>query len=63
MNEYVRPASYFIIFGALPVILAVTYISEFALVLVRLFLIEWLRVSGVGSQDRRWQIAEEVAYA
>ncbi len=38
LNEYVRPASYFMIFGALPVILAVTYIPEFALVLVRLFL-------------------------
>jgi C4-dicarboxylate transporter DctM subunit len=38
LNEYVKPASYFMIFGALPVILAVTYIPEFALVLVNLFL-------------------------
>ncbi len=38
LNEYVRPASYFMLLGALPVILAVTYIPEFALVLVRLFL-------------------------
>lgn len=38
LNEYVKPASYFMIFGALPVILAVTYVPEFALVLVKLFL-------------------------
>lgn len=38
LNEYVKPAAYFMIFGALPVILAVTYIPEFALVLVNLFL-------------------------
>ncbi|MGD9123836.1 MAG: TRAP transporter large permease [Desulfarculaceae bacterium] len=38
LNEYVKPAAYFMIFGALPVILAVTYIPEFALLLVRLFL-------------------------
>jgi C4-dicarboxylate transporter DctM subunit len=38
LNEYVKPASYFMIFGALPVILAVTYVPEFALVLVNLFL-------------------------
>jgi len=34
LNEYVRPAAYFMIFGALPVILAVTYIPGFALILV-----------------------------
>lgn len=38
LNEYIKPASYFMIFGALPVILAVTYVPEFALVLVNLFL-------------------------
>jgi len=38
LNEYVKPASYFMIFGALPVILVVTYVPEFALVLVNLFL-------------------------
>jgi len=38
LNEYVKPASCFMIFGALPVILAVTYVPEFALVLVNLFL-------------------------
>jgi TRAP-type C4-dicarboxylate transport system permease large subunit len=38
LNEYVKPAAYFMIFGALPVILAVTYIPEFALVLVNFFL-------------------------
>ena len=38
LNEYVKPASYFMIFGALPVILAVTYVPEFALVLVNIFL-------------------------
>ena len=38
LNEYVKPASYFMIFGALPVILLVTYVPEFALVLVNLFL-------------------------
>ena len=38
LNEYVKPASYFMVFGALPVILAVTYVPEFALVLVNLFL-------------------------
>jgi C4-dicarboxylate transporter DctM subunit len=38
LNEYVKPASIFMIFGALPVILAVTYIPEFALVLVNFFL-------------------------
>jgi len=38
LNEYVKPAACFMIFGALPVILAVTYIPEFALVLVNLFL-------------------------
>ena len=38
LNEYVKPASYFMIFGAVPVILAVTYVPEFALVLVNIFL-------------------------
>ena len=38
LNEYVKPASYFMIFGALPVILLVTYVPQFALVLVNLFL-------------------------
>jgi len=38
LNEYVKPAACFMIFGALPVILAVTYVPEFALVLVNLFL-------------------------
>jgi len=38
LNEYIKPASYFMIFGALPVILVVTYVPEFALVLVNLFL-------------------------
>jgi len=38
LNEYVKPATVFMGFGALPVILAVTYIPEFALVLVNLFL-------------------------
>ena len=38
LNEYVKPASYFMILGALPVILTVTYVPEFALVLVNLFL-------------------------
>ncbi|MEW5721638.1 MAG: TRAP transporter large permease [Thermodesulfobacteriota bacterium] len=37
LSEYARPASYFMIFGALPVILLVTYVPEFALVLVNLF--------------------------
>lgn len=38
LNEYVKPASYFMIFGALPVILLVTYVPQFALVLVNLFI-------------------------
>ncbi len=38
LNEYIKPATVFMVFGALPVILAVTYIPEFALVLVNLFL-------------------------
>lgn len=38
LNEYVKPASYFMVIGALPVILAVTYVPEFALLLVNLFL-------------------------
>jgi len=38
LNEYVKPATAFMVFGAIPVILAVTYIPEFALVLVNLFL-------------------------
>lgn len=38
LNEYVKPATVFMVFGALPVILAVTYMPEFALVLVNLFL-------------------------
>ncbi|UCD78111.1 MAG: TRAP transporter large permease [Desulfobacterales bacterium] len=38
LNEYVKPAGYFMVFGALPVILAVTYVPDFALVLVNLFL-------------------------
>jgi C4-dicarboxylate transporter DctM subunit len=38
LNEYVKPAAYFMIFGALPVIMAVTYVPEFALVLVNIFL-------------------------
>ncbi|MCA1787361.1 MAG: TRAP transporter large permease subunit, partial [Desulfobacteraceae bacterium] len=38
LNEYIKPAGYFMIFGALPVILMVTYVPEFALVLVNLFL-------------------------
>jgi tripartite ATP-independent transporter DctM subunit len=38
LNEYVKPASSFMIFGALPVILLVTYVPGFALVLVNLFL-------------------------
>ncbi|OGP62532.1 MAG: C4-dicarboxylate ABC transporter permease [Deltaproteobacteria bacterium RBG_13_49_15] len=38
LNEYIKPAAYFMIFGALPVILAVTYVPEFALVLVNLVL-------------------------
>ena len=38
LNEYVKPASYFMIFGAVPVILAVTYVPAFALVLVNIFL-------------------------
>jgi C4-dicarboxylate transporter DctM subunit len=38
LSEYVKPATTFMVFGAIPVILAVTYIPEFALVLVNLFL-------------------------
>jgi C4-dicarboxylate transporter DctM subunit len=38
LNEYVKPASYFMIFGAVPVILLVTYVPSFALVLVNIFL-------------------------
>ena len=38
LNEYAKPASYFMIFGALPVILLVTYVPEFAMVLVNLLL-------------------------
>lgn len=38
LNEYAKPASYFMIFGALPVILLVTYVPDFALVLVNLLL-------------------------
>jgi C4-dicarboxylate transporter, DctM subunit len=38
LNEYAKPAAVFMILGALPVILAVTYVPAFALVLVRLFL-------------------------
>jgi C4-dicarboxylate transporter, DctM subunit len=38
LNEYIKPAGCFMIFGALPVILMVTYVPEFALVLVNLFL-------------------------
>jgi len=38
LHEYIKPATYFMIFGALPVILAVTYIPEFALVLVNMFI-------------------------
>jgi tripartite ATP-independent transporter DctM subunit len=38
LNEYVKPAACFMIFGAVPVILAVTYVPEFALILVNLFL-------------------------
>jgi C4-dicarboxylate transporter DctM subunit len=38
LNEYIKPAAVFMVCGALPVILAVTYIPEFALVLVNLFL-------------------------
>ena len=34
LNEYIKPATVFMVFGALPVILAVTYVPEFALVLV-----------------------------
>jgi C4-dicarboxylate transporter, DctM subunit len=38
LNEYIKPATVFMVCGALPVILAVTYVPEFALVLVNLFL-------------------------
>jgi len=38
LMEYGKPALYFMIFGALPVILCVTYVPEFALVLVNIFL-------------------------
>jgi tripartite ATP-independent transporter DctM subunit len=38
LNEYIKPAMVFMVFGALPVILAVTYVPEFALLLVNLFL-------------------------
>ncbi|HDI60125.1 MAG TPA: TRAP transporter large permease [Desulfobacteraceae bacterium] len=38
LNEYVRPASYFMVLGALPVILAVTYVPAFSMMLVDLFL-------------------------
>jgi tripartite ATP-independent transporter DctM subunit len=38
LNEYIKPATVFMVFGALPVILAVTYVPQFALVLVNLFL-------------------------
>ena len=37
LNEYVKPASVFMIFGAIPVILLVTYVPAFALVLVNIF--------------------------
>jgi C4-dicarboxylate transporter, DctM subunit len=38
LNEYAKPAAVFMLLGAVPVILAVTYVPAFALVLVRLFL-------------------------
>ena len=38
LSQYVKPAAYFMVFGALPVILLVTYVPEFALVLVNLLL-------------------------
>jgi len=38
LNEYVKPATYFMVFGALPVILLVTYVPAFALFLVNLLL-------------------------
>ena len=38
LNEYIKPATAFMVFGAIPVILAVTYIPAFALVLVNFFL-------------------------
>jgi tripartite ATP-independent transporter DctM subunit len=38
LSEYVRPATCFMIFGALPVILLVTYVPGFALFLVHLLL-------------------------
>lgn len=37
LNEYVKPASVFMILGAIPVILLVTYVPAFALVLVDIF--------------------------
>ena len=38
LNEYIKPASYFMIFGAIPVILLVTYVPAFSLLLVNLLL-------------------------
>jgi len=38
LMEYGKPALYFMVFGALPVIFAVTYVPEFALVLVNILL-------------------------
>ncbi len=38
LNEYAKPAAVFMLLGAVPVILAVTYVPAFALVLVKLFL-------------------------
>jgi tripartite ATP-independent transporter DctM subunit len=38
LNEYIKPASVFMIFGAIPVILLVTYVPGFALVLVNILL-------------------------
>jgi C4-dicarboxylate transporter, DctM subunit len=38
LNAYVKPAAVFMIIGALPVILLVTYVPAFALVLVNVFL-------------------------
>jgi C4-dicarboxylate transporter, DctM subunit len=38
LGEYVRPAAFFMIFGALPVILLVTYVPGFALFLVNMLL-------------------------
>lgn len=38
LNEFIKPASVFMIFGAIPVILLVTYVPGFALFLVNIFL-------------------------